>query len=373
MPNLPAVAYGVVYRITCNANGKRYHGQTVNFYARKPCHFRSNNGCVALRNAIKKYGRSCFVFEILAVAASRSELDLLEQLWVATSLAPVGYNLRHGGNDRRASAVTRARISKSGKVAQNRPEVRLKNSQGVKRALARPDVKAQLSASLKAYSALPWVRERRSKLMREVHARPGQAEKRSASIKASWAAYAPDERAARIDELRATFTPQRRERMAATSREVMSRPDVKARHKASLKAYYERPGVREQQGELQRQIHARPGQREKRSASLKAAWAAYTPDEREARIAKMRAAITPERRAQMAEATRAFRSRPDVKEAYKESSRRAWSPERREANREATKTRWTDPDYHKRVGAAISEATRGKARKTKARRDKGTR
>lgn len=110
---MPVNSYGIVYRIECLVNGKRYHGQTVNPKERWPHHFRSDSHCHALRNALTKHGAANFVFLIVEKASSKEELDDLEKKWVATSISPNGYNLKQGGANGRPSVETRQRMSEA--------------------------------------------------------------------------------------------------------------------------------------------------------------------------------------------------------------------------------------------------------------------
>ena len=259
--------YGIVYRITCTVNGKQYHGQTVNPGERFPHHFRPDSQCHALRNAIRKYGRSNFVFSILAEAGNKEELDTLEKQWVSTSMSPVGYNLKEGGGNGRPSAEARQRMSVAQKEAQNRPEVKAKNSAGVKRAMARPDVKERHRKALKAALQRPEEKAKRSRIQKRVHARPGEKEKRSRAIQKSWESYTPKERKLRVAKQKAAITHETRALMGRKSRESQARPEVKERHRLGLQRAMT-PERRKAVSAQMKRVHARPGEKEKRGAAI---------------------------------------------------------------------------------------------------------
>ncbi|MFA5054194.1 MAG: GIY-YIG nuclease family protein [Parcubacteria group bacterium] len=276
--------YGVVYRIRCLANGKCYHGQTVNPQERWPHHLRRDSHCHALRSAIAKYGQDQFVFEIVAEASSKEELNALEIKWVATSMSPVGYNLKEGGANGTPSAETRNRLSVSNREAQNRPEVKAKNSASVKRAMARPDVKARHRAAVKEAQNRPGVRERKRATMLEVHARPGEKAKRSEAIRASWAGYSEEARAERILRQKAAYTEDFRRHLSERFVEILAKPEVKAKHKAGIKAsmtperlaahsvrmkeLFSRPGVREARGTVIAEVLRKPEVKAKQRAAI---------------------------------------------------------------------------------------------------------
>lgn len=260
--------YGIVYRITNLVNGKRYHGQTVNPKERWPHHLRGDSHCVALRNAIRKYGRNNFLFEVIAEAANKEELDLLEVQYVVTSLCPVGYNIREGGGNGRPSLETRRKMSLSGKEAQNRPEVRARNSAGVKRAWATPGAKENWRVAQKVAQNCPEVRERKRLSMLEVHSRPGESERRGSKIKEVWAGYSDEERQTRIDVLKAVLTTDEyRQKMSAVAKETLARPEVKAKLVAAQKASFT-PERRSKQQEITREIWNQPGERERRGQAI---------------------------------------------------------------------------------------------------------
>jgi group I intron endonuclease len=289
--------YGVVYRITNLVNGKVYHGQTVNQKERQSHHFRIDSHCVALRNAIKKYGRNSFLFEVVKTASSKQELDQLEISLVETSLSPRGYNIKSGGANGKPSKKTRQKMSESGKLAQNRPEVRARNSLGVKRAWATESLekRAIRLAAMKKAQNDPEFLERRRAITKEVHTRPGQKQLRSLALKNSWASLSKEEREARVRaSALGNLSEEAQQSRSRKLKETFAIPEVKARlieaQRASFtperrkvvsnntKELWNRPGERERRGKAISEVHRSPegkrklAMRRRRGESLEA-WA----------------------------------------------------------------------------------------------------
>ena len=94
----------IVYKATNKLNGKSYIGQTTyTIKHRKKDHLsaartRSDNS--VFHKAIRKYGSTVFVWEILSYCKNKSELDLLEAKFIKFYKSHVsngGYNLTYGG------------------------------------------------------------------------------------------------------------------------------------------------------------------------------------------------------------------------------------------------------------------------------------
>lgn len=120
----------IIYKITNRINGKIYIGQTIRTLEKRwkqHCFPSSTNRCVALANAINKYGESNFIIEELFRCDLLEELNELEQICIKyyNSLAPNGYNLRTGGSKNSLpSEITRKKqsIAKLGKIYGPRKE-----------------------------------------------------------------------------------------------------------------------------------------------------------------------------------------------------------------------------------------------------------
>lgn len=95
--------FGVVYLLKNTISGKVYVGQTtarIESYIHYCLNKKVLNNNRLLDRAIKKYGPDCWIYEILAVARDRKELDDLEIALIAklSSRDPsIGYNITRGG------------------------------------------------------------------------------------------------------------------------------------------------------------------------------------------------------------------------------------------------------------------------------------
>lgn len=116
--------YGRIYVITNSVNGKQYVGQTtMSLSARWRAHQRGD--CRALVNAIRKYGLDKFEIREIETAPTLEELNAREIAWIIalSTVAPEGYNLRHGGSRGKPSEETRKRQSLAHMGKTHPPEV----------------------------------------------------------------------------------------------------------------------------------------------------------------------------------------------------------------------------------------------------------
>ena len=109
---------GIIYVITNIKNNKKYVGQTINSLEKRwKKHLSKTTNCVALQNAIKKYGKNNFKIEIEEEIEDNNKkvliekLNCLEKIYIFkyNSLAPDGYNLTLGGD---VSSITKESIVK---------------------------------------------------------------------------------------------------------------------------------------------------------------------------------------------------------------------------------------------------------------------
>ncbi|MGL4754258.1 MAG: GIY-YIG nuclease family protein [Aeromonadaceae bacterium] len=105
-----------IYKITNKTNGKMYIGQTIQ-EPKKRWYAHCNSGRAGIGQAIKKYGRENFTFEVLWETFDRDTLDRMEQVYIKhyNTIAPNGYNLCEGGNAPRPTEETRRKQSKAHK------------------------------------------------------------------------------------------------------------------------------------------------------------------------------------------------------------------------------------------------------------------
>jgi group I intron endonuclease len=206
-----------IYRYTCTISGKPYVGQT-----RKKVRVRwhqhvsaaltnSDHQCQALSRAIRKYGRQSFVCEVLAVADSQEEANLLESFWIAASdsLSPNGYNLSYGGDVSGViSDETRKKISANTKrqLAAMTPKER---SERVRQAILNSTTFEERSA--RAFRA--WHNQTSEQLearLAKFKKRPPMSEeerrRRSERARANWAAMSAKERSQKCAHMRSGGT-----------------------------------------------------------------------------------------------------------------------------------------------------------------------
>ena len=104
-----------IYKHT-SPSGKGYVGQTVDQSRRNYQHQSDNSPCVALANAIRKYGWDNFTHELLCICFDNEYADNVEKLLIFehNTMYPNGYNLTSGGSERCVqSAASKQRRSDS--------------------------------------------------------------------------------------------------------------------------------------------------------------------------------------------------------------------------------------------------------------------
>lgn len=112
--------YGQIYLLTNTANGKRYVGQTtMPLKVRIQMHFAGarsqSQPKYLLYRALNKYGKEGFKVDSLGLCYSKSELDLLEDLYIViydTLNRAKGYNVKRGGGRGTVSEEIKDRIRK---------------------------------------------------------------------------------------------------------------------------------------------------------------------------------------------------------------------------------------------------------------------
>lgn len=73
--------FGGIYKITCKINNKCYIGKSINILNRWLHHI-YNNGCLELKNDIKKYGIENFTFEILELMDEKYKTKYSEEYYI---------------------------------------------------------------------------------------------------------------------------------------------------------------------------------------------------------------------------------------------------------------------------------------------------
>lgn len=90
-----------IYVIENLINGKMYIGQTSDPDVRKRRHLNGyETGCHALYNAVSKYGKESFDFNLLEQIETIEQANNQEKRWIEAlgTMSPNGYNLRYGGD-----------------------------------------------------------------------------------------------------------------------------------------------------------------------------------------------------------------------------------------------------------------------------------
>ena len=108
------MAQCIIYLLKNTVNEKVYVGQTW-----RSLEERWASGCgykksLHINNAIEKYGKDNFYYEILALVSNQSVADYLETLYIKEHNSldrAYGYNLRDGGSNGRMSIETRKHLS----------------------------------------------------------------------------------------------------------------------------------------------------------------------------------------------------------------------------------------------------------------------
>lgn len=108
----------IIYKITNKINDKIYVGQTIlplsdRWSDHTRPHRGKNKARSAIALAIKKYGKENFSIEIIAYGTSLENLNALEKQYIIefSCLAPNGYNLSPGGDNKECHPDTKAKIA----------------------------------------------------------------------------------------------------------------------------------------------------------------------------------------------------------------------------------------------------------------------
>ena len=110
-----------IYKITNKLNGKVYIGQSRDIDARWRQHINAKDN-FAIHNAIKKYGKENFKFEVL-LECPTDMLDVWERDMIAlyNCMSPYGYNLTEGGEGQHLSEEHKRKISNTLKGVKRKP------------------------------------------------------------------------------------------------------------------------------------------------------------------------------------------------------------------------------------------------------------
>ncbi len=227
--------YGVIYKITCLVNGKIYIGQTTRSVEER---FQEHmDSPYPLGCAIRKHGVENFKIEVIAVCATKEELDAQEIRFIAEydCMVPKGYNCTAGGHNGSLSEETKARLS-AAVLAYN---------------AAHPEIHEIISeANIRRFSD-PVEREKQAERTRKSFEDPERAAKHAES------------------QRRRFEDPAERQKVADGVSAHFSKPGEREAQSERIKAYFDTPGAREKCGESQSKRFEDPAERDKVSVGLK--------------------------------------------------------------------------------------------------------
>jgi len=126
---------GYVYKITNTVNGKSYIGISIHEpEKRRIRQHLSGQGNRIIANAVAKYGKDAFTYEVLEANVFDEFLPDLEVAYIANhnTVAPHGYNLNSGGDHAIPSEETRRKISEVNKGRKHSAESRRNMSEAHK-------------------------------------------------------------------------------------------------------------------------------------------------------------------------------------------------------------------------------------------------
>ena len=130
---------GYVYKITNTVNQKSYIGISIHNPEKRRGRITDHlagRGNRILAYAVKKYGRSAFIYEILEANVFPELLSDLEKAYIKKfgTVAPSGYNLTHGGEKNKVpSDETRRKQSKAHKGRKQSEETIRKRTETLRR------------------------------------------------------------------------------------------------------------------------------------------------------------------------------------------------------------------------------------------------
>ena len=118
-----------IYKITHKESGKCYIGQAVDVTERWKEHCYPSSECKKIRNAIQKYGKDAFTFEVV-LEVPQEEVDYYETLIIALNdSVENGYNICYQGHSRRGtkhSDETKKKLSEA-MSGESNPNSKLSN------------------------------------------------------------------------------------------------------------------------------------------------------------------------------------------------------------------------------------------------------
>jgi len=114
-----------IYKFTHIESGRCYIGQTIQNPSRRRLEHISDSKHTRksyhFHNALRKYGKDSFTFEVIAQASTLEELNLLEEKYMNQfDSIKNGFNIRQSGGNKLHSTESKKRMSESQKQAHAR-------------------------------------------------------------------------------------------------------------------------------------------------------------------------------------------------------------------------------------------------------------
>jgi len=141
---------GFIYKLTFPSE-KSYIGQTIcDIHKRLEKHQYASSGCVAVRNAIQKYGWEKVEKEWYEVPDE--DLNFYEEMLVALlgTLSPGGYNLKEGGGNGKPSEESRQKMSEA-KTGEKHPMYGKEHTEETKKKMSDAHTGKEHTNSKKVY------------------------------------------------------------------------------------------------------------------------------------------------------------------------------------------------------------------------------
>jgi group I intron endonuclease len=244
----------LIYKYT-GPSGKSYIGQTKNHIRRISEHTSKRNRCRVFHAAIKKYGWDNFTCEILAENLTLETANKLEESYITEhqTIAPNGYNLREGGNNHLVSDDVKAYLKKirntpeyiskmklAMKIAQSRPEVRIKRSLSLRKAFSDPEYRRRLSDRTKLQWSDPTIKAKAIKTGKATKACPEYRLKMSETQKIAQNTEQAKRKTGESNKI-AHARPETKARMRLAALEVQNRPSTKLAHATNRAIRYGKP------------------------------------------------------------------------------------------------------------------------------------
>ena len=169
-------------------NDQQYVGQTNDTYHRFISHRSSSSGCIYIRDAIKSYGWKNTKVDILLVDLTLEEANRLETHYIDTlgTLAPGGYNLTRGGDNREFSEDSKKKMSKTRKTKCEDPKFIEAMSESAKKVWEKLGYKEAKAEQMNDYWDTPGMRAAQGVKSKERWDTPGAREAQGVKSKEVW-------------------------------------------------------------------------------------------------------------------------------------------------------------------------------------------